>query len=243
MLCPVEWIDHLNHILHANEKFPKITNFSILAALLAAPFEATAQTTIYSDDFGGESSDNLLGTLTDAGDGTWGVSSGAPSAFKADGSVVTADSASGIWLPVTIEQGNVYTLSADVDLTGGHWISLGYAESNSSNQSTNTGGDGTATVKPNAVVNYAGRETVGGNLGAIGLGSGVIKLKIELDTTAAASVNWTMEFFESDVSISAASTANYGSYGNIEYVGFTTRDGDATGTIDNFSFTVITAVP
>lgn len=227
------------------------TNLNVIslcaAVLFSAPFVATSQvTTLYSDDFSGLLSVELGGTTPDTtiGTNTWFNANGDnSSSFQADGSVVAGSAASGIWLPVDINAGNIYTLSADVDLTstGSTWISLGYAQFASDAAFGGSGGYGTVIVNPGSVRPFAGLGTAGGGGFYTAAGFAPQQLSIVLDASDANSANWTMEFFENGVSLEGPVTTT-GDFGNINNIGFTTVNGTATGTIDNFSFTV-TAVP
>lgn len=213
-------------------------------SLLSASLAATAETTIYQHGFNGAAQKQLGGTTTDVGGGTWTNANGDnSSSFRADGSVVESSAASGIWLPVTVEQGNIYTLSADVDLTAGKWLSLGYSRYQSDKAFFGSGGYGTAIVEGRKTRAFAGIGT-GGNLGTFpGAGSGVQQLQIVLDTTDASSANWTMEFLEDGVSEAGPVTAESGDYGDIRFIGFTTADGDSTGKIENLKLTVKVSGP
>ena len=102
----------------------------IALSFVAVTVMASAVTNVvYQDDFSGSSSSNLIGTTTDVGGGVW-TSTGASASFKADGGVTGGGS--GIWLPVTIEAGNIYTLSGEITqpVANNGWISLGYAQNN-----------------------------------------------------------------------------------------------------------------
>lgn len=102
----------------------------IVASLLAIPFLASAsivnELVVYEDDFSGSSSSSLSESTTDTGNGRW-MSHGKSSAFKADGSVVTGSTESGIWLPVKIKQGKYYKLSAELRTIEGDFITMGFA--------------------------------------------------------------------------------------------------------------------
>ena len=228
--------------IHNMNKYTKL----IFVTFLSAPLFAIAQTTIFKHNFDGVSNVQLGGQTTDTGDGLWQNSTaGNISSFRADGSVVNdpADTHSGIWLPVTIEQGKIYTLSADVDLTStSDWISLGYAEHRFDNAFYGSGGYGTAAVKANWVDPFTGVTTDGKQTAFTGAGDGVHELKIVLDATAADTSLWTMEFFSYDVSVVSPVYADSGDYANIKYIGFT-KQSNATGTIDNFKFSVESTVP
>lgn len=155
----------------------------------------------------------------------------------------TKDTHSGIWLPVTIEQGNKYTLSADVALTSAsNWISLGYAEHKNDNAFWGSSGYGTTAVKANWVDAFTGVTTDGKQTAFTGAGDGVHELKILLDATAANTSLWTMKFFSYDVSVVSPVYADSGDYANIKYIGFT-KQANATGTIDNLKFEVQSSVP
>jgi len=213
----------------------------IFVTCLSAPLFAIAQTTIFEHDFDGLSNVQLGGQTTDTGSVSWqNTTTGNTSSFRADGSVMNdpKNTNSGIWLPVTIEQGKIYTLSADVDLTStSDWISLGYAEYRSDNAFYGSGGYGTAIVKANWVETYTGSNANGQQTAFTGAGTGVHELKIVLDATAANTSLWTMEFFSYDVSVVSPVYADSGDYANINYIGFT-KQSNATGTIDNFKFSV-----
>ena len=204
------------------EYLMKCRSLVLMAVLFALPSATLAEiVTLYEDDFSGSTSSNLLGTVTDVGDGIW-TSGGASASFKADGSVVTNTAGSGVWLPVSIEQGNVYTLSADVDLTAGSWITLGYAQYGSDAAFWGSGGYGTVAVNSSFSKVFPGQGTEGELPAFIGAGAGVQQLQIVLDAIDVDSANWTMEFFEGGVSVGGPVTTTNGNFANISFVGFTT---------------------
>lgn len=208
--------------------------------LLYAPLIATAQTTIYQHEFNGLATAELGGTTTDLGDGTWAnVNGDNSSSFRADGTVVTGSAASGIWLPVTIEAGNVYILSADVDQTAGNWISLGYASHQKNTQFTASGGYGTVIVNAGSVRPFAGRGSKGAGEFNKASGHATQHLSIVLDATDADTANWRMLFFENGVSLEGRVAAASGDYGDIGFIGFTTANGDSTGSVDNLKLIVL----
>ena len=220
----------------------------IFVTCLSAPLFGIAETTLFEHNFKGGSSTDLYGQEVTSHDAasytstpTWQNNS-TSSSFRADGSVVNdlADTKSGIWLPVTILQGNVYTLSADVKLTstGNNWISLGYAQSNPDNAFFGSGGYGTAIVKPSQVLTYTGSNMSGLQTTFTVAGNVVHELKIVLDASDVNSSSWTMELSVNNESAGIPASAS-GDYAAIKYIGFT-ENGNATGEIDNLKFEVQT---
>ena len=98
----------------------------LVIAVLSHATSASAAI-IYSDDFSGSSGANLNGTAPDVRPGTQTWT--AATAIKADGSVSGVGHASA-YLPFNPVAGNVYTMSVDVNVTGGtggNWFALGFA--------------------------------------------------------------------------------------------------------------------
>ena len=210
-----------------------------IAVILFSPLVAIAQSTIYQHDFTASSVDQLGGTSTDIGRGIWENSnSDNASNFRTDGSFVAESAASAIWLPVTVEQGKIYTLSADVDLSEGDWVSLGYAQYKTDTGFFGAAGYGTVIVQDSFAKAFAGLGAKGDQGVFVGAGAGVQQLKIVLDATSLDSADWTMAFFQAGVLVAGPVTAVSGDYGDIAYVGFTTANGASTGTISNFELMV-----
>jgi len=239
------------HTKCADQNIPNMNKYTklIFVACLSAPLFAIAEGTILYEityNFDGNSDEhlgNVTLTSTDNNTYTWENENGDnSSSFRADGSVVDspAGANSGIWLPVKIEQGNVYTLSADVDLTStSDWISLGYAEHNNDHAFYDSSGYGTAIVKKGWVETFTGSNVNGQETTFTGAGADYQKLEIVLDTTDTDSGKWTMAFYENGVIRVSAAKAASGNYDKIDYIGFT-KESDATGEIANFEFSVQT---
>lgn len=225
-------------------------------ALFAIATTAPAATIIYSDPLNGSGSD-LNGTSPADRGGTGTDAWVAGSEFNADGSVAGPDDEEqGAWLPFTPQAGMIYTLSADVDPTGGggDWISLGFAENNTTTGPgaafftvNNPGGYGHITVKDTRGSGdgqvFPGEGTsadAGSEVTFDPADTGAIALKIVLDTTGATSADWTLEFFQAGNPISGPTTLSAavgnGDLGNIQHVGFTNLN-DVTGSVKNFELT------
>lgn len=206
--------------------------------LLASAACASAQTTVFFEDFSGSSLSDLNGTAPDIrpGSETWSV---APGSWQADGSITGAGEANA-FLSFSPTTGQTYTLSIDANPQNGtgDWFALGFAGA----AATNSGFQESSTVAwmllrgnrgTGGVQTFLGPDTNGGtDHDAL---PDTVNLKVVLDTTA---TQWTAEWFINGTSIREET---FSSNPNINYVGFG-RFGDATGTVDNFALTA-TAVP
>lgn len=221
--------------------------------LALIPSSAHAATIIYQDDFSGADNTNLFGTAPDIRPGaqTW---SGSTLSFDADGSVDNDGGGRGAWLPFIPATGNIYQLSGTINVAGGSWITLGFAERNPNNHFNTTdnsapitdGADpyGTALVDPVGAVTFFVGEGLSGSSGHTGI-NGVNQIDITLDATNASSTLWTMAFKLNGTQVVAPSTVlqsatfeGTGSFSNIAFVGFS-ADNTAAGQIDNFSLSII----
>ncbi len=127
-------------------------SFSLAAALAVAALAGLAGTAtagvIYQDNFSGSSANPLNGTspAVDATGATWTADTG----WRANGSQTDADynaatgaqGSSDAYLPFTPSSGNVYTLSADLNVVGSpnpNWFAIGFVQSFSSSTSSVTG--------------------------------------------------------------------------------------------------------
>lgn len=224
-------------------RFLRFASLATLACGLYA--QVHAATTIYADDFSGTSGTNLSGLAPDTRPGTetWNTST-TEGAWKADGSmpVNTGTDLNGnrnAFLPFTPLLSKVYTLSMTVNVTAGDsdWFALGFAELGATGtgdqfHSQNT----TAWILQRHKGDQFPDDTFSGPNANGGVNhifaDGPQNLKIVLDTTTAL---WTVDFFRNDVHLREFT---YGTNPTINHVGFSKFD-DASGTVDNFSLTVI----
>ena len=208
---------------------------------------------IIYDDFDGDSTTNLVGTTADIG-GVWAGSGN--DVIKADGSMTTIGTSidSTAYQAFTLEEGKVYTLSADVILnsSSANFMSFGFA---------NSVGEGTSPIwddaNPHAwmylhwqsvrgVKFFIGGDGPGsiGRTGAQKIGNTVldttVNLKIELDTTNTSSytaswfingvkANW-YQGYDTDTSILGKVL--------LDHV-FINVHRNAAGSVDNFELSVV----
>jgi hypothetical protein len=229
-------------------------NKSILlgSALVMALCGVAPATVIYYDDFSGNSASNLNGTAPDIrpGDETWIAQTNSASwtfTYHADG---TVDDDSGgsksAWLPVTIDQGNVYVLSStfavNTDASDASWVALSYAaQSSTYGYWYGNGGYGAYLNRRNGQAStYAGENLQGSTAYAGPIhDNGVVTVTITLDASDADPANWTMQWGASGNQGSInqpATTASAGSYSNIHYIGFSNT---TPGMLSNVTFQVI----
>ena len=189
---------------------------------------------IYFDDFSGAAGTDLHATIPDTRPGSeaWRANT----FIDADGltDAPAGGEGSSAWLPFVPTAGNVYSLSADFNVTAGNndWLALGF--------SPNTGGTGfvlSENVSPwmlkrqdPEVQSFLGNNTNGAASHATG--AGTINLKILLDTTPTL---WTVDWKLNDVSVR---TATFTTNPTIESVGFGAWS-NALGTVDNFQLETI----
>ncbi len=212
---------------------------ALLSGLLAAS-PAVAEIIIYADDFSGDSSTNLSGQAPDTrpGSETWTASATNPP-WKADGSIGTFAGGRNAFLPFVPVDDKVYTLSLDLNLTGGgsgDWFAMGFAQYNVADATfTASSVNGWAYMlhkSPAGTSNHV--QTFTGPAGTGYEGSYDVTgtaLKVVLDTQPD---TWTAEWFLDGSSLRGPTDISP----TINYVGFG-RCGTATGSVDNFELTVI----
>lgn len=215
----------------------KLAGAAILASLAVAE---TPAATIYQDNF------NRIGDLngstpTVTTDGNVWHSTN----WSTNGSEATTSAAGYLAnIPFTPVQGKVYTMTLSMNPNGGgadsDWFAFGltnrYATDNwfVDDQSS-------VSIFPRWKNNqYPDFYTNGpGSTGITSLGSFTENVahdySIILDTTNATAANWTAEYKVDGVTIIAATALGYTP--TINYIGF--GSGGATGTVDNFSLTVV----
>lgn len=227
-----------------------------LAILTLGPIAAQAQMVIYSEDFTGDALTALSGTAPDTTINAAAWTAG--TRFTTDGIILAAAGNQSALLPFVPAQGNIYTVSADINTTatGQNWISLGFSAAVNA-LPNNRFADPPFT----ALASFLLRENRGIGTGATDaqffLGeqtmqatsfptppTGVVNAKITLDATNVDSTNWTialsingalqtlvtnsMPTDGSDVGTDASK------FSDIKWVGFTLANANVTGTIDNF---------
>lgn len=226
---------------------------------------ASAQTTIYSDDFSGDTADiNGLAPDVRPGGETWTAST----IYNADGSVdQPASNAQGsMTLPFIPVDGFIYTLDASFsDVTGNtHWLALGFANGESSGSGAADRFTG-ANVRGATWMLFRGSNpdpvATNGNKIQLGLAAadpvnwlaldaqngGAIDMRIVLNTTAGAGA-WTATWYAKlpadgsytlvgDTTTVPHDPSNYTSVG-ISASNTSSTDGTG-GTIESFSLTAL----
>lgn len=237
---------------------------SVVSSLLLAG-SLSAQTTIFSHGFGGDTTD-LNGTAVDVGTGSWTASGN----FDKNGDVnVTANTSQGgsATVAFTPTNGFIYTLDASIgnvtstDTDG--WFGIGFAQG----QSTDNTVAGSFTGNTTAVTGKSWMFikpdlSTGGNSAVLGSATngaadvdtwttldgdtgGNIDLRIVLDTTAG-SGNWTSTWYASpnqdgNYTIVRASTGLQNE--TINSVGYTVYDGTNPQVAANIQSISLTAIP
>ncbi len=232
------------------------------AALL--PATLSAATVLFSDDFSGGTG-NLNGTAPDTRPGTesWiSASQGSTPLFLANGAFTggsTSTTGGTATLAFTPEQGKVYTLDATLSFTvgsSGSWLGLGFAKgqnvtASASNRFSSPTGDviGRAwsffrnnTNNPNAAMDGTNSTAVWTTLFPETSGNTqTIDLRVVLDTSAGAG-NWTATWYARQTGdpsyIAVRATADLVTE-DIDSVGFAMSGSGMSGTVDNFSLTVV----
>lgn len=215
--------------------------FALFCVLAAC---ASAQTTLFFDDFSGSSATDLNGTAPDIrpGSETWTSGTGA-GVWKADGSIASGGSTNA-FLPFTPTSGYIYTLSLDANPTAGtstNWFALGFSQFASLSDGFQT------SSKPapwlllrdkrsisDSIQTFLGPNTTSGTNAFAG--TGAINLKIVLDTTGS---DWAVTWLRDGVTIRTASFS--GGNPTINYVGIGAFSG-ISGVVDNFTLTT-SAIP
>jgi hypothetical protein len=220
-----------------------------LALFCVAVACASAQTTLYFDDFSGSGSSDLNGTAPDIrpGSETW-IAGSESNDWKADGSI-SAGGDSNAFLPFSPSPGQIYTLSIDANPVNANddWFAIGFTPSDSVNSSY---AEDPVSASPwmllrgqraSNLQTFLGPGTTDGadfnpTEDSTPLLDGVVNLKIVLDTTGE---QWTAEWVVNNVSIRQTT---FDTNPTINYVGLG-RWETAIGTVDNFTLTSASAIP
>lgn len=200
--------------------------------------EGEETTTVYSDDFSGDSQSVLDGRIPEGSTGNSWSSMTIGTVWKADGSVVsnTVSQHRGAFLPFVPEEGHIYELSLDVNPSS-DWFALGFTETNTANLAfTDSSLGASPWMRQTGLRTVDARAYVGPGISdyvSTPSAEGWVELKIVLDTTGN---NWSAEWFYNGESLGDHSyTANP----TIHYVGFG-RYGFGEGAVDNFKLTTST---
>jgi hypothetical protein len=249
----------------------KLTHLGLLTGAVAVALAAqtvTAQTVIYSETFGGDSSTDLNGTTLDVASGYAGGAAGATwqagGNWNTDG-IYSYDLSPGGYsggcalLPFTPQSGYIYTLSIDnpVTITSENktaWNGVGFTSATPSDWTDSAATAASTSEWPNPVywglLRYGGPSTdasfsgpsTGGGAGSATVAAG--KLAITLDTSAA---DWTVTWSFDNGASTRTETILAADIPTINYVGINATassswGGHAGQTADNFLLTA-TAVP
>lgn len=233
-----------------------------LACLAAFAPLALPAATIFFDDFSGGTG-NLNGTAPDTRPGTetWvsASESGTP-LFLANGAFTggsTSTTGGTATVAFTPDQGKIYTLDATLSFTvgsSGAWLGLGFAEGQNATASPNNrflGSDviGRAwsffrnnTNNPAAAMDGTADLAIWTTLFPETSGSTQsIDLRVVLDTSAGAG-NWTATWYARETGDPSFSTVRATAdlvTEDINSVGFAVSGSGMSGTVDNFSLTVV----
>ncbi len=222
----------------------------VLAAFSFSWTVVSAQSVLFSHNFGGSSEDTLDGVALDVGGQNWFAggddASGSIDSFNADGSVTGQGS---MWLDFTPQPGFSYTLSADITATNDQWIAMGFAQNpgagSAAGQSRHTNvAEGIAWAlhrfensNPDQQF-FVGPGTTGGAINN-NVVSQAMSMEITLDALDADNVLVSL-------SLNGAVQANVdqlniGSLAalDIQGVGFSGGSNTVDGSIDNFSLTAV----
>ena len=224
-----------------------------MAGLAFAAGISQAATIIYQDDFSGGTG-NLAGEAPDVrlGSETWIALSGggASGAFRANGTSITGNNG-GSFLPFAPSAGNVYKLSASIDVTesGSNWISIGF-NNGTSGSTFITDANGAAVITGGVITGGNGQDDdvltflgdgVTGQANFNLNNDGLNEVDIVLDATDADAANWTMEFIIGGSSIrgplTKTSGAGDGSWADISHVGIS--HSNVAGIVESFELSII----
>lgn len=222
----------------------------VLAALSFSWTSVTAETLLFSHNFGGSSEASLDGVALDVGGQNWfagGVdSTDSVASFNADGSVTGQGS---MWVNFTPQAGFSYTLSADITATNNQWIALGFAQNpgagSGAGESRHTGdANGIAWALHRFENNnpdqqfFVGPSTTGGAINN-NVVSQTMSMVITLDAIdsdnvlASLSLNGAVQANVDELNIGSLAALG------IQGLGFSSASGTVSGSIDNFSLTAI----
>lgn len=182
-------------VVVTNPLMPGGTNSTGVSVTVIVPVVST----IYQDSFS-YVTNSLNGSLPDTvGTIPWT----ADSSYSSDGTEAVANSSASAnaFLPFVPQPGNLYTLSANIDCTGGNWIALGFANGNNTGinwQNSPNNPVGWALTRPD---NYAqdnqvfiGPGTGGGTDTGFAPTGGLHNYAVILDTRPASASAWTFTF-------------------------------------------------
>ena len=108
----------------------------VASTLFLASNSSHAATTIYSDNFSGDSS-ALNGATTTTGGGTWNANLIA----NRDGTLNSALGNGSAVLPVALSTNMIYTLSMDITVTSGFYLFMGFTQNNIASAGANSAAD------------------------------------------------------------------------------------------------------
>lgn len=215
----------------------------ILIVFGSSLVHSSAATILYEHHFTGSSADSLNGVTPDTTINTnvWTANS----AWRADGSVSTGDTARGAFLPFSPQGGLIYTLEATLISagTGNTWLGVGFtgndgvsASFQSQNASPWVLHRGPGSSPANGVSSFLGPGTSGSETNTP-TGGGPQTFRLVLNTTSAL---WTTEWFLG-ASETPFRTEVFMTNPTINYVGIGyNRSGtDLPGSASHFSLSVI----
>ncbi|HWY31446.1 MAG TPA: immunoglobulin domain-containing protein, partial [Candidatus Acidoferrum sp.] len=202
--------------------------------------------TIYHDTFSHVTND-LNGSLPDtAGQSTWIANS----TWSSDGTEAVANSSASAnaYLPFVPQAGNVYTLSANIDCTGGNWIALGFADADNTGfdwQSSPNNPVGWCLARPDSFLLdnqvFVGPGTAGGTDTGFAPTGGTHNYAVILDTRPASPSAWTFTF-QMDSNTLVGPKAFGGSGPSISDVGLGSYS-ISQGIVNNFILTEASVSP
>jgi hypothetical protein len=193
---------------------------------------------IYQDDFSGSGTADVVGTTPDVttGGNQWGNSNGTSPNFKDNGMFVHGGTA---LLAFTPQQGNIYTVSADIYKWGDQFHLFGFFDTNAYAAGGWGNQLGAWRIYNDSASMDRGR-TAEAPLGQPAITSVSHNYKIVIDATSVNSVDWTTTFYLDGVKTGGPATAIWTplGYGDVAYVGFSQWDG-VGAEANNFQLTVV----
>ena len=166
----------------------------------------------------------------------WGLWTAVPSSWTTDGTKLNASGQGNAVLAFTPATNKIYTLSADIQVTGtdsSKWLAMGFTNNDDLYNTWDTGQNAVAWWQDNAVTNqlqtFLGPNGAGG-LSVSGGSAGFNHFSIVLDTTGA---SWKAQwYYDGQLKRTEVFTSNPA----ISFVGL---GGLAVGAFENFSLTVV----
>ena len=210
-------------------------NVLLISIVMCLVSSTSADTPIYRDVFNGSPTDDILGRAPDVAAGDYAsnvwISAAATSGWFDDGHKESVGHSSAM-LPFTPEQGKIYRLSSDLDITeGGTYMVFGFYDGTKTNPMGVS--YGAFELRLNQVTAFTGYARKG-SISITGQHDSV-RYTVVLDCTDTDSANWTMSHYMDGVLVDGAEnrTAAKGNYADITYVGYGTKE-TAIGTFNNF---------